>query len=182
MSRITKLPKNQSKIYMPLCKRIYERMAVYTDDAGNYPFKGFRYEEDSQGHPADSNNVFFGRRVNVPDGRFPCVMIYVKDTAHSPIGFPNTDEWKPTIQAIFYTLSYDEDDMSLHYHWLEELDRMIAMARHLNEVGGGGLNDLCVQISRVTGASFEWAFGDDFVIDEMTINIEVKIKKAGVKI
>jgi len=170
------IEKDRSVLYMHLLRRIWAYMEDYTDLAGKKAFADF-FDEDGK-----KKNVYFTRKVQLPRTRFPAVMLFMKNTAINSHGFPNTVMHKPVVNVYFYTLSYDEDDMSLHYYWVEQLDRCIALNRHLTPLPAPNDKDLCVQLSGVDGADFNWSFQDDFVVDETQCEIEVQIKLAGVKI
>ena len=159
-----------------LVRRVWAYMREYEDSAGDLPFGAFFTEDEKK------KNVYFTRKVQMPASRFPNVSIFVKKVVVVPGGFPNTVLWNITLGVYFYTLSYDEDDMSLHYYWIENLERVIHLNRHLVPLPAPDDVDLCVQTTSFGEAETEFAFGDDFVIDETHCEIEVHIKLAGIKI
>lgn len=162
--------KEQSLVFMHLVERIWDYMKAWQDDAGEYPFRFFT-----------DDKVFFQRKVQIPNSRFPVIMLFVRKVDVEAGGFPNTVLWNITVEVYFYTVSYDEDDAPLHNYWAENLERCINLNRRLNPIPPD-TKELCVQIAKFTRVEFEWAHGEDFVVDETKCEIEVQIKLAGVKI
>jgi hypothetical protein len=156
-------------------------MKLYEDLEGNKPFKWLKYIPDENGKSKPGSNVYFGNRLLADEKNFPACFIFLKKTDHTAKGMQNIDKWTPIVQVWFYTLSMDEDDMPLLYHYLEEIDRMCMANRHLtNPVGNA--NDLCVMKAECTGGSFDFAYKDSFVVDESVIELKVQLQKVAVKL
>ena len=178
IATLTPIDKKKSKILGPLTRRIYERLFLYEDADGNRPFKRFIYNDDFK-----KSNVYYVPKKNVPGKKFPVLMIYVKSVPIEKHGIENTELWKIQVHVRFFTLSYDEDDMTLHYNWIEEVDRRAVENPRLTDPDTGD-NDLCVHQCKPIDVDFDWWFDEkgNYLVDESLIVLEVWIKKAAIKI
>ena len=156
-TRQIKLNSYQSKV----CERALQMLMAYEDNEGVKIFEQFK------------GKIFYNSKLSVPTSKYPALFIYVGDVSREPFAIKRQDWWNINLKIMMYTLDHSENDMDIHYKWVEGLDRVFRTnpRMHLD-----GEEDLSIHKGDVESVSYNFAFGDSFVISETDATITVKTK------
>lgn len=152
--------KNDS--YMSKCvERVVKLLMDYTDLHGDKIFEQFK------------GKIFYNTKLSIPTSKYPALFVYIGDVSREPFGIKRQDLWNINVRLLLYTLDHSENDMDIHYKWVEGIDRVFRVNPRMHITGD---IDLGIHKGDLESASFNFAFGDNFVISETDATITIKTK------
>lgn len=156
-TREIKLTSYQSKV----AQRIVELLMDFEDNNGVKFFEQFK------------GNIFYNAKQSIPESKYPALFVYDDGLTREPFGIKRQDWWVMDYKILIYTLDHSENDMDFHYKCVEAVDRV---CRENPRMHIAGKEDLSIHKGDVEDASYEFAFGDNFVISETEMSIGIRTK------
>lgn len=147
----------QSKV----CKRVLELLMAYEDNDGVKIFEIFK------------GKVTYNAKKSIPESKYPNLAIYCQNVTRDPFAIKRQDLWNINVKVVIYTMDASENDMDDIYKWAEGIDRVCRVNPRLHLEGS---EDLSINKADLEDASYEFAFGDNFIISEMEANMKVQTK------
>ena len=144
-----------------VCKRLLEMLMAYEDNDGNKIFEQFK------GH------IYYNAKLSIPESKYPALFIFIDNTTRDPFAIKRTDWWEMQVKVMLYTLDHSENDMDDHYKWAEGIDRVCRVNPRWVLDGG---EDLQIHKGDMENVSFNFAFGENFVISETDATVAVRTK------
>ena len=143
------------------CERIIKMLMEYQDLHGVKIFEPFK------------GKIFYNAKLSIPTSKYPAMFVYVGDVSREPFAIKRTDWWNINFKVLLYTLDHSENDMDNHYKWTEGADRVFRTNPRMHITGEA---DLSIHKGDLENISYNFAFGDNFVISESELTITVKTK------
>ena len=144
-------------------ERIVALLLEYEDNDNVKIFKAFQ----------DSGGIFYNAKKSIPTSRYPALWIWDTSVGRESFGIKRQDWWVLDIKILMFTYDNSENDMNLHYKWVEGIDRVCRTNPHLHKAGG---DDLGIHKADLEDASYQFAFEGNFVISETECSIPVRTK------
>ena len=155
--REIKMSSWQSKV----CQRFINMIMTYEDNNGVKIFEKFK------------SRIYYNAKKSIPSSKYPAMFVFFDGGNREPFGIRRQDWWMSNLKVIIYTLDHSENDMDDHYKWTEGIERVCRLnPRWVLE----GDEDLSIHKGDLESFSYDFAFGDNFVISETDHTIGLRLK------
>ena len=123
---------------------------------------------------SDIKIYFTTNKLQIPDGMYPCVFIYIPDINYTDYGVGRgRRRWDVDVTfSIMFKSFKNESGGEILEVYKEEVDRMFQLHPRLD---GFLDNETGVQRANVTSVSHEFAMGSNFILDKLDFDVEISL-------